>query len=88
MSIAGFLYTKEKEYEEAKVRIGVAAPEFKWNNYWIVDWIHDIRSRIEKIQINTKKSKLDELESRLNAIVSPELRTQLELEAIAGELTA
>ena len=46
-----------------------------------------IKSRINKIQIGVKKKKLETLEARLNAIVSPELRRKLELDAIAAELT-
>lgn len=45
---------------------------------------HDVR--IMKIQIASEKEKLESLETRLNKIISPEKRAELELEAIEAEL--
>lgn len=58
----------------------------KWGNFLIDDWIYDFKKRIAVIQIKSKKDNLDELESRLNLIVSPEQRRALELEAITKSL--
>ena len=58
----------------------------EWNGFSVNDWIDDIKTRINKVQIASKKVKLEHLESRLNAIISPELRAEMELEAISAEL--
>lgn len=87
VSIAGFIITKEREYKEAAERLGATAPEFKWGNHAASEWIEDIKTRMAKVQISEKKRKLEILEERLNKIVSPELRAQLELEAITRELS-
>lgn len=60
--------------------------EFKWGGYSYEDWASDIKGRIDKLSIENKKKELEQLEARLNKIVSPELRAKMELEAIEKEL--
>lgn len=54
--------------------------------FHIDDWVMDFKKRIAAIHIKSKKRKLSELETRLEAIVSPEQRREMELEAIMKEL--
>jgi hypothetical protein len=84
--IAAFLSEKSRTYYEAAGQLGVDAPQFTWSGYSVNDWLSDIKSRINEIQIASKRKKLEALEARLNAIVSPELRAEMESEAIMGEL--
>jgi len=85
--IAAFLAEKEKTYDTAAKALGVTEPpEFTWQGFTVGDWLEDIKVRITRIQITAKKKKLATLETRLNAIISPELRAKMELEAIANEL--
>jgi hypothetical protein len=86
VSIVAFLMRKQEDYDAAVKLLSVEAPEFKWNGFSVGDWTEDIKTRIDKIQIVAKRQKLEALESRLNKIISPELRAQLELEAIEAEL--
>jgi hypothetical protein len=86
VSIVGFLLDKERSYNEAAKVLGTSTPDFTWGGFSVKDWISDIKQRIDKIQIATKRKKLEALEARLNAIISPELRAQMELDAIANEL--
>lgn len=87
VKIHAFLIEKKKAYDEsAKVLEVNSLPKFQWNGFSFEDWTEDIRMRINKIQIGSKRKKLEEIETRLNAIVSPELRAQMELEAISEEL--
>ena len=84
--IAAHLLAQEREYKAAADQLGVDAPEFAWNGYAVKDWLADIRCRINKVQIAVKRQRLETLETRLNLIVSPELRAKMELESIAAEL--
>lgn len=84
--IASFLVDKEKNYKETAKLLGVEAPDFTWQGFSVKDWLEDIKMRINKVQIASKKKKLELLETRLNAIISPELRAEMELEAIEAEL--
>jgi len=88
ISYVAFLLDKERSYKEAATVLAIdSPPTFAWNGFSVGDWIKDIKTRISKIQIASKKKKLEELESRLSAIISPELRAQMELDAIASELS-
>lgn len=84
--IAAFLKERERAYKEAAETLGVDAPAFTWGGFSVNDWLEDLKMRINKIQIASKRKKLEALEARLNAIISPELRAKMELEAIANEL--
>jgi hypothetical protein len=84
--IASFLKDKEASYSQVAQELGVDAPAFTWNGFSTADWLEDIKLRIGKIQIATKRAKLEALEERLNKIISPELRAEMELAAIADSL--
>jgi hypothetical protein len=87
INIAAFLQSRSDSYERAAKDLGVESPPpFQWCGFSLADWLEDLKSRIGKIQIGAKKKKLETLEARLNAIVSPELRRKLELESIMAEL--
>ncbi len=81
IDILAFLLDKEESYERACTALGINST-FKWIGFTAGDWKNDIQTRIEKIQVNKKTEELKSLETRLNALVSPELKAQLELEEI------
>lgn len=85
--IAAFLMEKKKTYEAAAYALGVPdIGEFTWQNYTVTAWIEDVSKRLKKLQLSEKRTQLEQLEKRLDAIISPELRAQMELEAIAQAL--
>lgn len=85
--MASFLREKEASYKATAELLGVdSPPSFTWNTFSTADWLKDFKTRIGKIQIATKKKKLEDFESRLNSIISPEMKAEMELEAIASEL--
>lgn len=87
IGICGAVMAGEAEYDKAAESLGLTDyPPFDWGGYSASDWIVDVRSRINKIQIGSKRKKLEDLEARLNKIISPELRAEIELEAISAEL--
>lgn len=85
---AAHLLEKERSYSLAAKSLGIDdVPAFTWSGFSVADWVEDIKTRISQIQIASKKKKLEILESRLSAIISPELKAELELQAIAEELS-
>jgi hypothetical protein len=56
---------------------------FTWLGFSVDEWKEDFQTRVNQISVQEKRKELAELESRLNAIISPELKAQMELEAIA-----
>lgn len=87
---AALLMSFEKEFTAAAAALGFQSDAMPplWAGFPVVDWIHDIRLRLAKLQINERKSKLESLETRLSAIVSPEQRRAMELQEIERELQA
>lgn len=79
------LLIKESFMSKACDELGVQYTG-KWGSYSVSDWIEDMKTRIAKIQLVSEKNELAELETRLQAIVSPEQRRLMELEAIAKSL--
>ena len=87
IQIGAFLLEREKAFRTAIEQLDVVdAPSFTWCGFSLNSWISDLKARIAKIQISAKKAKLEALEERASAIVSPELRRLMELEAIQKEL--
>jgi hypothetical protein len=62
-------------------------PAFTWNGYSDLDWLHDIKLRVSQIRLKAAREKLQDLEARLDKIISPERRRELELQAIERELS-
>jgi hypothetical protein len=92
VSILAFLLVQQESYDKAHdILHGVVSinspSKFKWQGFTVEEWQSDLQTRLNKIQITKKKNELDELETRLNKLVSPELRTQLELEEITNILS-
>jgi uncharacterized membrane protein YjdF len=87
IKIASFLISKKEAYESAAKLMQVEnVPEFKWMGFVVEDWIHDIKNKIDRIQLSVKETRLNTLEQRLELVISPELKRQRELESIAAEL--
>jgi hypothetical protein len=71
----------DKAHEEAANELGIKY-KFKISGYAVGDWKTDLKTRLGKIQIKTKQDELSNLEKRLDGLVSPEMKRQLELDEI------
>lgn len=78
IAILGFLFEKEKAYNQASTVLGVDST-FRWMGFTLQEWQSDIKLRIAKIQVSSKKKELEAIEERLGKLISPELRRQMEL---------
>lgn len=59
---------------------------FRVGGYTYNEWEHDIKAKVAKIQVSTKKQELEILEKRLAALESPELKAERELADISKSL--
>ena len=85
--IGGQLLRLDGDFELAATTLGVEKPPaLKIGGYVVSDWLADVRTRISKVQLKAKKEKLEKLEARANAILTPEMKARLELEALSAEL--
>lgn len=77
-----FLIDRKEKSENAAKELGVDY-KFTWLGFSVDEWKNDFQTRVNQISIQEKRRELAEIEARLNAIISPELRAQMELEAIS-----
>lgn len=86
LSIGASLLVYQQTTAEAAKRLGIEEDVTEYNGSSIDDWFADLKKRVAVIGITEKRKSLAELEKRLDAIVSPEVRRQMELEALTKEL--
>lgn len=80
-----FLLSRQSVHTAACLRLDVKRP-FEWLGYSLEDWESDFKTKIAKIEVLKKKAELADLETRLDKLVSPERKAELELQAIAKAL--
>lgn len=85
VEILVFLKDRSERYPAACEELGVTA-EFKWLSFTYDEWKQDLKTRISVLQIAKRKAELKELEARVNAVMTPELRAELELKALEAEI--
>lgn len=83
--LADILQRKEYFAQSYKI-LGISQKDTKIGGFDYDDWVLDFKKRIAIISIKEQKQQLSQLEERLNAIVSPEQRRELELQAIMSSL--
>jgi len=77
-----FLGLRQESCRVAAESLGIAGYTFKWQGFTVEAWKSDFSTRINKIKINEKKKELAAFETRLEALLSPELKAELELNEI------
>lgn len=85
VNIAANVKVLQLGYEAAIEELG-GDTEFKYSGYTTEQWMVDIKTRLSKLNIDKEKKNLSKLEQRLDKIISPELRAEMELAAIQKEL--
>lgn len=81
------LIQEQKYRKEAEELLGLDITHL-FNGYIFEDWIEDCKKRINIIQLRDKESRLLELESNLNSLVSDEQRRKIEVENIKKAMDA
>ena len=83
--VAAVLIRVQDAFEKAAKALGEKT-KFSHQGYSAEQWMQDFKTRIQKIRLGEKRKKLKELELRLDGLLSPELKRQLELERVAKEI--
>jgi len=73
-----------QSFFEAAKELGVNA-EFYYNGFSWDQWKSDISIAIQRLTIKERKDALNAKKSRLESLMSPELKVKMELEAIEKE---
>lgn len=85
--IAGWLIHQEELYYKGLKALDLKEEEYKWLGFTTEQWITDINTRISKITLGDKKKELKVLEDKLDKILPPAFRIELELETIMNSDT-
>lgn len=76
----------QRDTTEVAKLLGVDLNTQTYDGYPLEDWFADLKKRIAVLNIAQKRRNLVVLEARLDAIVSPEHKRQLELAALTAAL--
>ena len=79
-----FLLQKEDYFKRAALELGIETQgkELMYMAYPVADWKEDLKTRAAQLGIDQKKRELDALDDRVNKLVSPDQRREMELEAL------
>lgn len=86
VGMVAFLNNMKDKMEEAAKELGLDDYKFKHDGYSIESWKSDIKLRLDKINIATRKLALTRIKDRLAKLESPELKEKRELEELELEL--
>ena len=81
-----FLMERKDSWKAAREILGLPETEFKWLGYTLEEWQEDFSTRISKVTVKEKQKELNQLEARLDKIISPEKRREMEMAAIKAAL--
>lgn len=82
IEMAAFINERSKGYNEAAKELGLEK-EFSWLGFTPLEWKKDLQIRVDQLNFVEKNKELNTLETRLNSLVSPELKAAMELEEIS-----
>lgn len=83
------LTLKKSQFElsTASLNLDKSAFPFRYIGFSYDQWVADIETRLARLLITVKREELSKLESRVNALVSPEQRREIELEKLVKEIS-
>lgn len=85
--VAGHIMDQFEQFSYAQTLLDNEADRSpKMQGYTRDAWVSDIRKRKATIEIREEETKLAELETRLNSVLSPEERRRIEVELLAKSL--
>lgn len=77
----GALKVAKENFDAAAKELNIPKV-YKHQGYKAEDWMADIKTRINKIKLKDEKLELETIEAKLEKLISPGKRAELELEAI------
>lgn len=78
VEVGAFLLRREKDMQQAATLLGVEY-DSSYMGYPISDWTTDLKTRVEMLKLEKQKRELDALNKRVDKLVSPEQRREMEL---------
>lgn len=85
VDVVADIVLQAKSRADAAALLGTEAPK-KIQGYTVESWVEDCKKRLAAINIREEKKALEELETRLNSVLSPEERRKLEVAALLAAI--
>ena len=85
INVLATLMIYRDSFEKAGKELGLKG-NFQWGGWSYEDWLADIKTSVDRFSVAKKKAELDTLEKKLNTLISPEQRRQMDLAEIAKSL--
>lgn len=76
-----FLMTKADNISKAAEELGLST-DLTWLGFPIADWKDDLKTRAAQLSIDQKQKEMEALDKRVNKLVSPDQRREMELQAL------
>lgn len=85
VEIGAFLIERAKAYAAAAEKLGCNV-EFSWFRFSVDEWMKDLKTRVDSLQVNKLRIELDVMEAKLNAIMPEDMRKAKELEKLLATM--
>lgn len=85
IKILAFLISRKENYAEAAKELGIQS-NFTWGGFSYDSWVHDIKNRVDVINLRKKKEELRQIQEQLDELMSPEMKREMKLEEIKKKL--
>ena len=86
VDIYAFLVRKAGDFQVAAQDLKQDKVKFKYLGFTLNEWLTDIQTRLSSLSIKKQREELAKLEERVNALVSPDQRRNIELAKLVKEL--
>lgn len=87
VAIAAFLIERSNAYEQAAKELGSDAT-FTWLGFKKDEWMSDLQTKVNILQIAKKRAELRDLEALVNELVSPELQKRIKMAEASKRMAA
>ncbi len=76
-----FFIKKEEHITKASEELGLPA-DLTWLGFPVADWKEDLKTCAARLSIDAKQKEMEALDKRVNKLVSPDQRREMELKAL------
>ena len=85
VEVLAFLLEKFSHFDAAAKELGVKA-NFLWGGFSKDAWVRDIKNKVSVIKLSEKKKELSSIRKQLDELMSPEMKRDIQLQAIRDAL--
>jgi hypothetical protein len=88
IELLGDVVMKEQAIRQARNLMSLSTKDIKIRGYTVEQWTADCQKRLATLSFNEKKKALDDLQTTLNSLISPELQREMMLREVAAKINS